>query len=223
MKKLLVISIIAIIALSSCSTGRYFAGFKAEDAEREFALLGPISHQYYTDSHRNEFYSDSLSVLSENLICEIVPQVGVHVNCLLPLDSLQREEAEAFICYVAAHDVDKANDFPIPDVLDKLLEESGYRYGLLLLSEGMSHDAGEYLGRVAFGLGLGILTAIMTGGLFAVYAVPTPSMAVMYAAVLDSRTDRVVFFNLREYDTYNPVTYNNVKAQLSALLKKLRQ
>ena len=186
-------------------------------------MQGPISHQYYTDSHRNEFYSDSLSVLSENLICEIVPQVGVRVNCLLPLDSLQREEAEAYICYVAAHDVSKANDFPIPDVLDKLLEESGYRYGLLLFSEGMSHDAGEYLGRAAFGLGLGIVTALLTGGRFSVYSYPVPSISVMYAAVLDSRTDRVVYFNLKEFEAINPVTHDSVEKQISRTLKDFRQ
>ena len=221
MKKILILLLCAA-ALSSCATARFYSGFKPS-AYGDLALLEPISHQFYLDSRDKEYYSDSLSIVSENLMAGLTPAIGVPVNALLPLDSLQREEAEAFMEYVAAHDRRLAGDFKIPTALDEVLEESGYRYGLLLFADGVSRDVGDYIGKAALGMGLGILTAILTMGMVSVYTYPTPAVSLMYAAVLDSETDRIVFYNLREYEDLNTTSEKSVRRQLSHLLKDFRK
>ena len=215
--------LLAVAALTSCATSRFYAGFTPESAANEMVLLHPVSHQFYLDSRDNEFYSDSLSVVSEDLMAQLAPAVGVPVNCVIALDSLQREEAAAFMAYVAAHDRSKAGEFAIPSALDDLLEESGYRYGLVLYADGVSRDVGDYVGKAAFGLGLAIFTAIITLGTVSVYTYPTPAISVMYAAVLDSQTDRIVFYNLREYEDLETTSEKSVRKQLSRLLKDFRK
>ena len=222
MKRILIV-LLAVAALSSCATSRFYSGFTPEASVNEMALLQPVSRQFYLDSRNNEFYSDSLSLVSENLMEALTPAIGVPVNCVLPLDSLQREEAAAFMAYVAAHDKRQAGEFKIPTALDELLEASGYRYGLLLYADGVSRDVGDYIGKAAFGIGLGILTTILTMGMVSFYTYPTPAVSLMYAAVLDSQTDRIVFYNLREYEDLNTTSEKSVRKQLSRLLKDFRK
>ena len=222
MKRILII-LLAVVALSSCATSRFYSGFTPEASANELALLSPVSRQFYLDSKDNEYYSDSLSVVSENLMEALTPAIGVPVNCVIPLDSLQREEAAAFMAYVAAHDRRQAGEFKIPTALDELLESSGYRYGLLLIGDGVSRDVGEYIGKTALGVGLAIVTAVLTMGMVSVYTYPTPAVSLMYAAVLDSQTDRIVFYNLREYEDLNTTSEKSVRRQLSRLLKDFRK
>ena len=222
MKRILII-LLAVVALSSCATSRFYSGFTPEASANELALLSPVSRQFYLDSKDNEYYSDSLSVVSENLMEALTPAIGVPVNCVIPLDSIQREEAAAFMAYVAAHDRRQAGEFKIPTALDELLESSGYRYGLLLIGDGVSRDVGEYIGKTALGVGLAIVTAVLTMGMVSVYTYPTPAVSLMYAAVLDSQTDRIVFYNLREYEDLNTTSEKSVRRQLSRLLKDFRK
>ena len=93
------------------------------------ALLEPVSRQFFLDSRNNEYYSDSLSVVSENLMEALTPAIGVPVNCVIPLDSLQREESAAFMAYVAAHDRRQAGEFKIPTALDELLSKVADFFG----------------------------------------------------------------------------------------------
>ena len=222
MKRILII-LLAVVALSSCATSRFYSGFTPEASANELALLSPVSRQFYLDSKDNEYYSDSLSVVSENLMEALTPAIGVPVNCVIPLDSLQREEAAAFMAYVAAHDRRQAGEFKIPTALDELLESSGYRYGLLLIGDGVSRDVGDYIGKTALGVGLAIVTAVLTMGMVSVYTYPTPAVSLMYAAVLDSQTDRIVFYNLREYEDLNTTSEKSIRRQLSRLLKDFRK
>ena len=219
----LLIFLLAAAVLTSCATTRFYAGFTPESAADEMALLQPVSHQFYLDGRGNESYSDSLSVVSEDLMTSLTPAIGVPVNCTIPLDSLQREEAAAFMAYIAAHDRQKAGEFAIPSALDDLLEDSGYRYGLVLYADGTSRDVGDYIGNAAFGIGLGILTTILTMGMVTLYTYPTPHVSFMYAAVLDSQTDRIVFYNLREYEDLDTTSEKSVRKQLSRLLKDFRR
>ena len=131
--------------------------------------------------------------------------------------------ALAFMAYVAAHDRRQAGEFKIPTALDELLESSGYRYGLLLFADGVSRDVGDYIGKTALGVGLAIVTAVLTMGMVSVYTYPTPAVSLMYAAVLDSQTDRIVFYNLREYEDLNTTSEKSVRRQLSRLLKDFRK
>lgn len=217
--RLFLANVAAVAALTSCASARYYAGFTPENAVNEMALLEPVATQFYSDKNGNEFYSDSLTVRSQYLMETIATQIGVPVNCVIPLDSLQREEVNGFINYVAAHDKRAAGDIPIPQALDELLEQQGYRYGLVLFANGIARDKAKFAKDAALGLTLGILTAVITLGMVSFYTIPIEGVSVMYAAVLDSWTDRIVFYNISETETFEPASERVVYRQLSRLLK----
>ena len=218
MKKVLII-ILAVAVLSSCATARYYAGFTPETALGEMALLEPVASQFYLDKNDREFYSDSLTARSQSLMEAIAQQIGVPVNCVLPLDSLGREEVNGFMNYVAAQDKSVAGEIPIPSALDDLLEENGYRYGLVLFADGVARSRANYTRDAILGLTLGIVTAVLTMGMVSVYSYPTAGVSVMKAAILDSKTDRIVFYNINEAEEFDPASEKVVRRQLSRLLK----
>lgn len=218
MKRILTI-LLCIVALSSCSITRYYADFTTADAENEMALLGPVSTIYYLDSNRHEYYSDTLSVISENLITEEALWMGVPVNTVMPLDSLHREEAMAFMDYLTVVDDKNVGSIPIPGVLDDMLEDSGYRYGLLLFATGMSRDKAGYVTQAVLGAALGVATAVLTRGAVVMYGTPLAYQSMIHAAVLDSLTNRVVYYSYDDPKEMDPVERRSVARQLKRLLK----
>lgn len=221
MKRVLIALFVVVLVLPSCSTARYFADFKVNDAFGDMALLGPASCQFYIDADENESYSDSLSVASEALVGSLTARM-VPVNAVLPLDSLQREEAVAFMRYFALQPTKTAGTLPIPSDLDDLLEEADIRYGLLVYADGMTRNRKSVIKNAVLGAALGILTAIVTMGTVYLYTYADAYVSSVYVAVLDSETDRVVFYNCAANEEYNPLSERHVRAQLARVLRDFR-
>ena len=96
------------------------------------AMLGPVSTQFYIDKNGKESFSDSLSVFSEQMLADLTVQMGMPVEQIFVLDSLQMEEVVGFVRFLQSSSKKKMGEAPIPAVLDDILEGEGYRYGLLL-------------------------------------------------------------------------------------------
>ena len=218
MKQILII-LLAAATLSSCATAKFYSGFKPEAASGEMALLGPVSTQFYIDSNDKVFYSDSLSAVSENLLADLSVRMGVPVNEIFQLDSLEKEEAVGFMHYLSGKSKKAIGEAPIPTALDELLEAEGYRYGLLLFADGMTRDKSGYVKDAIKGAALGVIVAIATLGSVIPYNVPEACSSGVYAAILDSRTDRVAFYNICGPDEVNPLLENPVRSQLARLLR----
>lgn len=221
MKRILFALIVAVILLPSCATPRYFGGFKTSDAIGDMALLGPASCQFFVDYNNNEHYSDSLSAVSQAMLTDITLQM-VPINEVMPLDSLQKEEAVAFMRFIFDQPKAVMENAAIPSALDDMLETAGIRYGLLIYADGMTRDKKAYLRDSAIGLALGIATAILTLGMVSVYGYSIPYVSGMDAAVLDSQTDRVVYYSHFPADERNPLSENQVRTQLARVLRDFR-
>ncbi len=208
-----------VLTLSSCGAARYYAGFTPGAAKEGMVVLGPSSVQYYIDKQNKEAYDDSLSTASESLIATILEELNLPVTQRVQLDSVQKEEAIAFMRFITAQDKELRGDYPIPDLFDELLESKGERYGLLIYADGMTRDSKGFAKEVAKGVLLGVATAVLTMGAMSVYGTSVSSVSHIYVAILDSETDRVVFYNSSVPQESHPLKHNPVRMQLEDIFK----
>ena len=208
-----------VLTLSSCGAARYYAGFTPGAAKEGMVVLGPSSVQYYIDKQNKEAYDDSLSTASESLIATVLEELNLPVTQRVQLDSVQKEEAIAFMRFITAQDKELRGDYPIPDLFDELLESKGERYGLLIYADGMTRDTKGFAKEVAKGVLLGVATAVLTMGAMSVYGTPVSSVSHIYVAILDSETDRVVFYNSSVPQESHPLKHNPVRMQLEDIFK----
>ena len=208
-----------VLTLSSCGAARYYAGFTPGAAKEGMVALGPCSVQYYIDKQNKEAYDDSLSTASESLIATIVEELNLPVTQRVQLDSVQKEEAIAFMRFITAQDKELRGDYPIPDLFDELLESKGERYGLLIYADGMTRDSKGFAKEVAKGVLLGVATAVLTMGTMSVYGTSVSCVSHIYVAILDSETDRVVFYNSSVPQESHPLKHNPVRMQLEDIFK----
>ena len=219
MKKTFALLLCSAVLLSSCATAKYFSGFKPGDAEGKMALLGPVSTQFYIDKDGQEAYSETLSIASEEMLADLTVKMGVPVDEIFPLDSLLMEETVGFVRYLQSSTKKRMGEAPIPAALDELLEEHGYRYGLLLYADGMSRDKGEFVKKAVAGAFVSVVIAVATLGMIVPYAVPTEYSSAMYTAVLDTETNRVVFYNHSGPRETHPLKEKPVRSQLADLYR----
>jgi hypothetical protein len=208
-----------VLTLSSCGAARYYAGFTPGAAKEGMVVLGPSSVQYYIDKQNKEAYDDSLSTASESLIATVLEELNLPITQRVQLDSVQKEEAIAFMRFITAQDKELRGDYPIPDLFDELLESKGERYGLLIYADGMTRDTKGFAKEVAKGVLLGVATAVLTMGAMSVYGTPVSSVSHIYVAILDSETDRVVFYNSSVPQESHPLKHNPVRMQLEDIFK----
>ena len=219
MKKTLFLLVLVALAVSSCATARYYGGFAPEAARQDMVLMGPVSAIFYLDEDNQEIFSDSLSTVSETMIAGLVNGMGMPISDRIELNDDQKEEAAAYLRYLLAQKPKNRDLFPIPDLLDEVLEAQGSRYGLILFARGMTRDVKGYRKELARDVLVSVATAVLTLGTAVAIVTPNRYSSQIMAAVLDSETDRLVFFNTKNPQETDPLNLGPVHDQLSKLLK----
>ncbi|MBP5505002.1 MAG: hypothetical protein J6X89_02735 [Bacteroidales bacterium] len=218
MRRILIV-LLAAVALTSCATARYYSEFSPAAAANEMVLLEPVATHFYMDENDREQYSDSLTVVAESRMVDAANQLGLPVNCMMELDDAQRNEAIAFMQYLISRDNAAKGEVPIPGILDDMLESSGYRYGLILFEDGMNRDKGSYIRDAVIGLTVGIFLAVVTMGLFTTYLYPMSAISTTHAAILDSVTDKVVYYNYEQIEALDPLKPAYVTKQVREVME----
>lgn len=219
MKKTFFQLLLVVLAVSSCATTRFYAGFTPETAIHDMVLMGPTSYQYYLDRDKQESFSDSLSAVSEAMIADLVDILGVPVSGRIELNDDQKEEAAAYMRYLAAQKPKQRGEFRIPDILDQALEAEGHRYGLLLFAQGMTRDSKGYAKEVTKSAAIAVATAVLSLGTMTMYPTVDHYVSQVFAAVLDAETDQLVFYNLTKPEEEHPLNPVIVRDELRAALK----
>lgn len=220
MKLRYLIILLAAFVLVSCGSARYYGGANPSMIQ-DMILLGPVSTQYYIDRDNQELFSDSLSVVSEGTVRRLAEEMVLPLTRTVPLDSIQKEEAVAYMRFLADLDSPGRGSAPIPILLDELLEANGHRYGLLIYANGLTRDSKGIAKSVAKDLLLGVSAVFASGGSVAAEGGAIIFASELSAAILDSETDRVVFFNNHTPAdaTAHPFREKDVRRQIKAVLK----
>ncbi len=208
-----------MVIFSSCSATHFYTGFTSEDMEG-MVLLGPCSEQYFISEQEILTYNDTLSIASESLIASLVENIGLPVKRRVQLDSDQTMEAFSFMNLIKNQNGKKRGNQSIPLLLDELLETERQRFGLLICANGYSRDTTGYAKRQEETYWSGRVYAISTGTMTMYYGLPTYFASIIYAVILDSKTNRIVYYNFsRPEEEIYPLDPKSVRMQLMDIFK----
>ena len=209
-----------IAGMTSCGTTRYIS--KADIANvNEAALIAPVAEISFIDREGQVYLDEALSEECRKLLTETMLYSGVPISGVIRTDGDMLSDN----CLEAIHAIrsinpKKAGSAPIPEALDKLLEDNGKRYGIVLFAQGFERDAKNFRKEAVKGALLGLVTGIATLGAVTVTNVPSRNTLDTWMAVIDSESDRIVFFNHLVTET-SPTTPPQVVRHVEHLTKRL--
>ena len=224
---LFLMSTVALAAVS-CAGSRYIASEVTPAQMIDLAWFEPFSDIAFIEKGDRAERNDSLTfVAQEQLNAALAavepmfpPSSGPKVLAYAgpATREITQEEVLDILAQVATKQ--QIRNMPVLPLLDEMLTDSGRRYGLMVVQTGFSRRKGNYAGQVAKGIGLGILTAIATGGMVSVYGAPSKANSTLHAFIVDAESDSIVFYNRVETEA-EPCDPEVLAKQVDKLFRKV--
>lgn len=204
--------IVTIMAIGLCSCGA--ARKVAADApfRKDLVLFDPVSRIDVVGQQKQMERSETVSADAQNLLKDKLCtfDCGVEISSIYVPDQL--EEAFAIqddITALGQWYIESAGGdlkyITIPETVDRLIEESGHRYGLAIYSIGYSRTGGNYALEIVKSIGIGLLTGWVSA--------PYKNETHIYMMILDSETDKIIY-NRHCYGEYDPLKEKHVEKAL---------
>ena len=228
MKRLVLIA--AIVLSASCLTYHYVS----EDAASvdDITLILPYSRVFYIDKD-GESYDEEQSARQQKILTGLLYGMGLPIKDTLNVVGLpNQKDLDEEISFLPAINPKEVGNLNSDGPVDKLLEKNGARYGLILFSEGFVKDKALYKSEVAKTLIVGVVGGLvgaaiggaLGGSGIGMSYVATPGWAYgssLYAMLIDTQTDKVLYYNRVNPEERNPMKSETLASQLEKLLKKL--
>lgn len=217
----IIILLAGLLILTSCASTKYIyqEGF---DDIKNVGIVTPftdIEIIQAADSivYDSEATAEFADLITESLMASALP-TGKYMLMDLGSESLR-------YAILSLRDVDPkyAGETRVPRELDKFLEEHGQRYGVFTFANGYLTNSKHYRKE----LFLSILTTVVThalslGMLTVENYIPEKNSFQMWIAVVDSQTDRFVFFNSCSRNGSDPTNEKHVKRAIDKLVKDFK-
>lgn len=230
MKNKLILGLSALLLLAACGPSRYTNSSVNLSTVPEFAFIQPYSFIVLYGDDGKGYYNEESSKGATNLITNLINSERFPFSDMIPAD-YEGENADIQKWLRTFPDVDpaKADRLRVPKSLRKLLDQSGLRYGVVIYSygyeqtvKGYQREKVEKAASKVIDKAVESLTGIR--GLTSPsqnYSVSSPYGNVLYCAVVDGETDRVIHF-VNETPTFasHPEDNGNVSELLHKLLKE---
>ena len=225
--KHLILGLAALLLLAACGPSRYTNSSVNLASVPEYAFIEPYSYIVLYGDDGKGYYNEQSSATATRTITNIINSERFPFSDMIPAD-YDGENADIKNWLRTFPDVDpaKADRLRVPKSLRKMLDKSGLRYGIVIYSYGyVQTKAGYQREKVEKAASKVIDKAIenLTGitGLTNPsqnYSVSDPYGNVLYCAVIDGETDRVIHF-VNETPTF--ASHPEENAYVSELLHKL--
>lgn len=224
------LALLTLLALTACGASRHTASDVNLAAVPEYAFIQPYSFIVCYGDDGKGVYDESDSKKATSLITNIINTERFPFSDMIRADYTGANvDIQNWFRALEDVDPDKASRLRVPKSLRKLIDDSGLRYGIVIYSYGYTQTkAGYQREKLEKAAGKVIDKAVesLTGirGLTNPsqnYYVSDPYGNVMYCAVIDGQTDRVVHF-VKEVPTFgsHPTDSGNVSELLHKLLKE---
>ena len=225
-----ILGLCALLLLAACGPSRYTNSSVNLATVPEYAFIQPDSYIVLYGDDGKGYYNESSSQGATDIITNIINSERFPFSDMIAAD-YDGENADIRKWMRTFPDVDpaKADRLRVPKSLRRLLDKSGLRYGVVIYSYGYEQTkVGYQREKVEKAASKVIDKAIesLTGikGLTNPqqnYSVNSPYGNVLYCAVIDSETDRVIHF-VQEMPTFasHPEETSNVSELLHKLLKE---
>ena len=227
--KTLLVSL-ALLALTACGASRHTASDVNLSTIREYAFIQPYSFIVCYGDDGKGVYDEGDSKKATTLITNIINSERFPFS-----DMIRADYAGANVdiqnWFRALEDVDpeKAGRLRVPKSLRKLIDDSGLRYGIVIYSYGYTQTKAGYQREKVEKAAEKVIDKAVESltGIRGItnpaqnYSVGDPYGNVMYCAVIDGETDRVVHF-VKEVPTFasHPTENSYVSELLHKLLKE---
>ena len=228
--KHLILGLTALLLAASCGPSRYTNSSVNLASVPEYAFIEPYSYIILYGDDGKGYYNEESSATATRTITNIINSERFPFSDMIPAD-YDGENADIKNWLRTFPDVDpaKADRLRVPKSLRKMLDKSGLRYGIVIYSFGyVQTKAGYQREKVEKAASKVIDKAIesLTGitGLTNPsqnYSVSDPYGNILYGAVSDGETDRVIHF-VNETPTFgsHPTENSYVSELLHKLLKE---
>ena len=225
-----ILALATLLVVAACGPSRYTNSSVNLAAVPEYAFIEPYSFIVLYGDDGKGYYNEESSARATNTITNIINSERFPFSDMIPAD-YDGENADIKNWLRTFPDVDpsKADRLRVPKSLRKMLDKSGLRYGIVIYSYGyVQTKAGYQREKVEKAASKLIDKAVekLTGitGLTSPsqnYSVSSPYGNVLYCAVIDGETDRVIHF-VNETPTFasHPTENSYVSELLHNLLKE---
>jgi hypothetical protein len=223
-------ALLALLALTACGASRHTASDVNLSAVPEFAFIQPYSFIVCYGDDGKGAYDEGDSKKATSLIENIINSERFPFSEMIPAD-YSGDNVDIQNWFRNFEDIDpaKSSRLRVPKSLRKLIDKSGLRYAIVIYSYGYTQTkVGYQREKIEKAAGKVIDKAVesLTGirGLTNPsqnYYVSDPYGNIMFCAVIDGETDRVVHF-VKETPTFasHPTESDYVSELLHKLLKE---
>ncbi|MDR1762473.1 MAG: hypothetical protein LBR64_00755 [Dysgonamonadaceae bacterium] len=218
--------LLAAVLFTSCSTSKFLTSDVKPVEITDMLKIEPFAYISLIKKGNQGEYSDSVSSISKSALNESVEIFRERLHLAsgeaVVIDSIDREmlENELHFLILSADRNRNIKNLPVTPVIDSLLTANGKRFGLIIVQSGFTRAKGNYNSQVAKGIGIGILTGILTMGTAAVYQAPVKSISTLYAMIIDNQNKSVAFYNKSVLQGKEPTNKENIIKQLEKVFEK---
>ena len=222
--KQLHLPVIALVAMvvASCATTKYVS--KSDlGTINDVAVFTPFTYITWQEGKNGVQYSDSLSFVCAQLITRSIQGSALPTGELVDIEFSDDEVYQSAMASLRDIKAKKAGEAAVPGPLLKLLRDNGQRYGVFVFSNGFMMDGKNYAKAAAANVAVGVLTTVLTMGAATAYTIPTKNSFAVWTAIVDSSTDRIVFYNTDVFADGNPTKEEHVRRIIEHLFKDFKK
>ena len=219
--KRILVSILGILFVatmfSSCATTYTASGTNVSKID-ELALIEPRSLIYYF-SPESGYLDSSLVVGSEELITEIITSSRYPFTD--PVAADYEGKGASIANWIDRFSDLESSDIPrlkVPKALTELIKSTGHRYGIVVHAYGYIKSNELYDQEKLEELVGNIIRTVFDEPKS--YTAGDQVGNALYTAVIDTQTDRVIYFNSVLSNAEHPLSRRNVGSQMKSLLRK---
>ncbi|MBQ6072810.1 MAG: hypothetical protein IJJ72_02045 [Bacteroidales bacterium] len=226
----LIIGLTALFLVAACGPSRYTNSNVNLASVPEYAFIEPYSYIVLYGDDGKGYYNEQSSAQATNIITNLINSERFPFSDMIPADyDDANSDIAKWLRTFPDVDPSKADRLRVPKSLKRMLDQSGLRYGIVIYSYGyVQTKAGYQREKVEKAASRVIDKTVekLTGitGLTNPsqnYYVSDPYGNVLYCAVIDGETDRVIHF-VNETPTFgsHPTENSYVSDLLHKLLKE---
>ena len=213
---------IAVMTLYSCGTAGYLASGYDVDELRDVVLFEPVAKIETIGKGDITVTNDTACRASQELLLQTLKtyDTGLNISEIYSPESLgEYDGIRKDIEYVYAQLINAGNahesfNFIVPEGLDRLVEQTGNRYGMIAYQYGFSRTGSSYAAEIAKGVGLALLT------LGTVYTIPYKDKSNIHFFIIDSEQNRIAWQNFDIGADYNPLKPKHIEKQFKRIFKQ---
>lgn len=219
---------LAAILLASCATSVPIIATTSSSQITQLAMFEPVSSIEYIEKGNRGVYNDSLSAESAELAKSIVremqnlPPIEVISLQDSSLNMRLREELNTYISDLRNATPEKRINIFIPQSVEDVLRANGYRYGLIVYTEGFTRRKNNYGNQVAkdAGVSLGVTVALALVGVPLSYQqYSAKSRSTVSCFIIDAQEAKTVFYHQYPNSETEPLDPKKISKQLNIIFK----